>query len=269
MLGISKDSYTDLSTQETVDTVYLRLYLSAFKSGLVAELSASNFKVLMTICSFMDEDGKCFPTQEQIAERSGCSKPTVNKAIKELLEFTFNGKPILKRSIIQKGYYKNSVYTVSPVSQVAIFDGQIEILPEEEKPLKKETESSVEVSRNKALPKAMIDYFFALYNETYGVRPSINYGMVTKLIKTKWLDNYSEEQMKTMIKVGVREFDKRWKTPKFQRPTLPAIISWIGEQALGLEVSAEKEFKENIELTAEGTQRNTTSLNRLANRLTK
>lgn len=115
------------------DEVYVRLYLSAFKSGLVAKLKATNFTVLMTICSYMNEDGECWPTQEQIAERSGIGKTTVNKAVNELLAFRFNDKPLISRKIVQRGYYKNSVYNVHPVSQVAIFGGQVENINDEKK----------------------------------------------------------------------------------------------------------------------------------------
>ncbi|MDI2586609.1 helix-turn-helix domain-containing protein [Psychrobacillus sp. NEAU-3TGS] len=114
------------------DEIYVRLYLSAFRSGLVAKLKATNFTVFMTICSYMNEAGECWPTQEQIAESSGIGKTTVNKSVNELLAFKFKGKPLISRRMVQNGYFKNSVYTIHPISQVAIFGGQVEILDTKE-----------------------------------------------------------------------------------------------------------------------------------------
>ncbi len=110
--------------------LFLRVYLSAYKSGLVAQLGATNWVVFETICTYMNEEGVCWPTQEQIAERSGVSVLTVNRAVKKLLAFRFNDKPIISRKKVQTGYYKNSVYTVHPISQVAIFGGQVEAVEE-------------------------------------------------------------------------------------------------------------------------------------------
>ncbi|MFP5303306.1 helix-turn-helix domain-containing protein, partial [Cobetia sp. SIMBA_158] len=116
----------DVTTKETSQQVYLRLYLSAFKSGLVSELKPTNFTVLLGICSYMDQNGECYPTQRQLAERCGVSKTTVNKAINELLEFKINNKPLLERKLVKQGLHKNSAYTVHPMSQVAIFGGEVD-----------------------------------------------------------------------------------------------------------------------------------------------
>lgn len=263
MITLSKDSHTDLGTNEKVESVYLRLYLSAFRSGLVKQLKPTNFTVLMTICSFMNEDGECFPTQEQIAELSGISKPTVNKAINTLLEFEFNGKPLISREIVQKGYFKNSVYKVNPITQVAIFGGEVENVSTE---VSTKTDTDTKTGMKAA---DIIDLFFKTYVETYNSRPSMNYGVVTKLLKNKWVDKYSDEAITKMVVTSVKEYDARWKAPKYQRPTLPAIVSWIGEQALGLSINQEKDFKEVSEMTSDYVEVNDKALNRLANRLQK
>lgn len=107
--------------------VYLRLYLSAFKNGLVADMGANNFMTLLAIASFMDQEGRAFPTQQQIADRLGVHLNTVNRSINSLLKFQINGKPVLTREKVrQVGGCFSSLYTIQPSAQVAIFDGKVE-----------------------------------------------------------------------------------------------------------------------------------------------
>jgi transcriptional regulator with XRE-family HTH domain len=258
MLKISVDKQFNVETKEFNEELYLRLYISAFKSGLVSDLKPTNFTVLLTICSYMNAKGECFPTQRQIAERCGISKTTVNKAINELMEYKVNDKPLIERQIVNVGSYKNSVYTVNPVSQVAIFNGDIE--PAEKKP---------EEDKEFKTAKDVGGYFIKVFRDTYGVQPNINYARDYTNVKKKWLGQFTDQQIKKMIEVGVTEYDTRWKSGKFPRPTLSALTSWLGEQALGLSEDNEKEFKEVQEITSNSQEMNDISLNRLANRLNK
>jgi hypothetical protein len=237
--------------------VYLRLYLSAFSSGLVADLKPTNFTVLMTICSYMDAEGRCYPTQEQLSERSGLSKTTVNKAVNFLLEYTVSGVPLISREIRQKGAFKNSVYKVNPISQVAIFGGTAA------------TPEIPKVEPADFTARDVGEYFSKVYHEVYGALPSINHARDYSNVKRKWIGKYTKDEIKTMVETGIREYDNRWKNPKFQRPTLSALTSWIGEQALALASNNEKEYQEASALTANYVDVNENALNRLQGRLNK
>lgn len=115
------------------DNVYLRLYLSAFRDGLVADLGPNNFMTLLAIASFMDKSGKAFPTQKQIAERLGVHENTVNRTLKNLLEYRFDGKPIITREKIPKNNgFHSSIYQIHPISQLAIFNSPIEKIQDKE-----------------------------------------------------------------------------------------------------------------------------------------
>ena len=262
MITVEFNKQVNLETKETTSNVYLRLYLSAFKSGLVAELKPTNFTVLMAICSYMDENGECYPTQRQIADRCGISKTTVNKAINELLEFRLNGKPLILRELVVNGTQKNSVYTVNPISQVAIFNGNVE-----------EISGTSVAAEDPVTPdgfknaRQVTDYFINVYRDVYGTNPSINFAREVSLVKKKWMGTYTDEQIKTMVEIGVQEYDSRWKSLKFPRPTLGAIVSWIGEQALSIHHDTNKEFEENVAATSDGLEMNDLALSRLANRL--
>jgi hypothetical protein len=110
--------------------IFLKLYLSSFTSGLTAALGPVNSVIFLCICSFMSEGGECHPSIRQIAKYCGVSKRTVTRSIKELIEFRVDGKPILTREFIKDGdqilYTK---YKVQPISQIAIFNGEIESIP--------------------------------------------------------------------------------------------------------------------------------------------
>lgn len=265
MITVAVEKEYDVTTKEMSQQVYLRLYLSAFKSGLVAELKPTNFTVLLGICSYMDENGECYPTQRQLSERCGVSKTTVNKAINDLLEFKINGKPLLERKIIKEGLYKNSAYVVHPMSQVAIFGGEVDTSIEDS------TNTSTDVSTDTKfkIARDVSDYYISVYRDVYGVSPNINYARELSIVKKKWLGKYTDSQIQQMIETGVREYDSRWKSPKFQRPTLSMLTGWLGEQALGLASNTDKEFEENVEMTTNSQELNNLALNRLANRLSK
>lgn len=114
---------------EEKNEVYLRLYLSLFRAGLVAALGANNFTTLLTIASFMNEKGECYPTQKQIAQRMGVHYNSVNRYIRELLDFRYNGQPIITREKIGRKYGGYStLYRIHPVSQLAIFNGKVDNL---------------------------------------------------------------------------------------------------------------------------------------------
>jgi DNA-binding Lrp family transcriptional regulator len=188
----------------------------------------------------MNAQGECFPTQRQIAEACGLSKTTVNKAVNELLEFKIDGRPLIQRELV--GPNNNSVYTINPISQVAIFSGGIEKI--EEKPAKAADKEGL-------TPGKIINHFFDTFTEVYQVRPSMNYAAATKMIKNSWIGKYTDDQILRMVEISVKEYDKRWKSAKFPRPTLPAIISWIGVQAIGTDEDQQKEYQAIQDMTAD------------------
>lgn len=268
MFTVSIDKEYDVMKKEFSSSIYLRVYTSLFKAGIVRDLKPANFTVLLAIASFMDADGNCYPTQRQIAEITGITTPTVNKAVNELLEFKVNGIPIITREFVQNGQFKNSYYTVNPLSQLAIFDGQIkEILTDSVKeslssPLKKielnktsTITNDTNIAEEELAPvfknsKDVAVYFADQYRKQYDVNYSIVFKRDLPLIKTKLLAMFSAEQIKTMIDITISEYDSRWKNASYPRPTISAMCSWIGQTALAIAEDSDKESKELIELTS-------------------
>ncbi|MDF2010184.1 helix-turn-helix domain-containing protein [Priestia megaterium] len=275
MFTVSIDKEFDVMKKEFSNSIYLRVYTSLFKAGIVKDLKATNFTVLLAISSFMDAEGNCYPTQRQIAELTGMSVPTVNKAVNELLAFEVDGKSILKRELVQVGQFKNSYYTVNPISQIAIFDGQIQ---ETETDAVKETESSplknLSLNNTQELnppiqedqadqfknAKDVAIYFLQKYEEVYGTTYNIVWARDLGLIKKKLFSEYSSEQLKKMIDSSIERYESTWKKPAYPRPTIPMMASWLGMQALAVIEDTEKDFKELETLTAGSEEMNSSVL---------
>lgn len=284
MFTVSIDKEYDVMKKEFNNEIYLRVYTSLFKAGIVKDLKPNNFTVLLAIASFMDAEGNCYPTQRQIAEITGLSLPTVNKCINEILGYKVHDKPLIERKLVHHGQFKNSYYTINPISQIAIFDSEIEEVESEEletysvkkhlsNPLKdvelnykslsnsnsninKDIDSNVKEIETDKIPifknsKEVAVYFIEKYREVYGVHCNIAWQRDLSLIKKKILGNYTNEQIKTMIDVTIEEYDKRWKNDRFHRPTISAMVSWIGQEALAIAEDSKKEYEELQDLTAD------------------
>jgi hypothetical protein len=288
MFTVSIDKEFDITKKEFNSSIYLRVYTSLFKAGIVKDLKPTNFTVLLAIASHMDAEGNCYPTQRQIAELTGLTAPTVNKAVNELLTFKVNGKEILKRELVQVGQFKNSYYTVNPLSQIAIFDGQVkeietdtglmdgyEVKKVMSEPLKnielnnnhnnnnhytKEGAEDISKKASEQTPfknsKEVAVYFLQKYQEQYGVQASIAWQRDLSLIKKKIIGKYTDVQIKKMIDTVISEYDSKWKKPAYPRPTISMMCSWLGEQALAVAEDGEKELEELTELTAGSDEAN-------------
>ena len=104
--------------------VFVKLYVAARTSGLLAEISDRDWKTLCTLSTFMDEDGVCYPSQAQLAHALQINRATANERIQSLAAFRFQGKPVLlisKRRSYGRRFAAN-LYTILPVSELRIFD---------------------------------------------------------------------------------------------------------------------------------------------------
>lgn len=103
--------------------IFLKMYVDAVRSGLIADMGPRNWTTLCVIASFMNEKGECYPTQEQIAKGLGVSRQTANKYVRELLDYRWQGRPVIR--VIkerEKGQFTNNRYTILPVSNLEIFN---------------------------------------------------------------------------------------------------------------------------------------------------
>jgi len=109
--------------QKVKPRIFVKMYTDAVHDGLIAALGAELWQTLCVVAAFMDEDGKCYPSQALIAHRLGVSRQTANARIKKLEEFRWNDQPIIKRvkNRQQGAKFDNTVYTIMPLSCLDIF----------------------------------------------------------------------------------------------------------------------------------------------------
>ncbi|MCY9063218.1 helix-turn-helix domain-containing protein [Bacillus inaquosorum] len=79
----------------------------------------------------MNANGECYPTQDQIAGSLNLSRESANRRIKALCDYRWQGRPLVvkQRARDEKTQrWDNARYTIMPISQLAIFDGDTEEL---------------------------------------------------------------------------------------------------------------------------------------------
>ena len=104
--------------------MFIKMYFEARESGLLASIPGELWKMLCCLATYMDENGNCYPTQERIGRDLGTRRQRVNERIQDLLNFRFNGQPVLslKPKTRVRGRWNNNVYRIQPISALKIFD---------------------------------------------------------------------------------------------------------------------------------------------------
>lgn len=123
LVSIERQHEYSIEKGETETRIFVKMYVDAVRSGLIADMGPRNWTTLCVIASFMNEKGECYPTQAQIAKGLGVSRQTANKYVKDLLEYRWQGQPVIKVvKYREKGKFTNNRYTVLPVSNLEIFN---------------------------------------------------------------------------------------------------------------------------------------------------
>jgi hypothetical protein len=114
----------DTLGQSWENRVFVKLFVAARTSGLLKKISDREFKTLIALALYMDENGNCYPSQDQVARDLGLSRETTNRRIQSLLRFRFDGKPIVQAVQVRSkdGKWNNVRYTILPVAQLKIFE---------------------------------------------------------------------------------------------------------------------------------------------------
>ena len=126
-MAIQIEKEFDLLEKRWDQRVFVKLYVAARTSGLLAAISDRDWKTLCTLATFMDKDGKCYPSQARLARALRISRGSANVRIQSLARFRFEGNPVLlverriRRSRNGRRFDANR-YTIMPVTQLKIFD---------------------------------------------------------------------------------------------------------------------------------------------------
>jgi hypothetical protein len=129
LLSVETHREYSITTGKSETRIFVKMYVDAVKSGLIADLGAERWQTLCVLASFMNERGECYPTQEHIASALKVTRETANRRIKTLCEYRWNDRPIVvKETKREEGTnrWMNARYTILPLSQLAIFKGESE-----------------------------------------------------------------------------------------------------------------------------------------------
>ena len=101
ILEVTIERNFDVVNKGWENRIFLKLYLSIRTSGLLGAISDKNLKTLITLATFMDAEGKCFPSQECLAKSLNLTQAGVAKRMKSLLAFRWQGRQFVRKSVTQ------------------------------------------------------------------------------------------------------------------------------------------------------------------------
>lgn len=210
----------DIANQKSVEYRDIKIPTQSIQSGLIRELGGTEYCVLSAIASFCDVEGEAFPSQRKLAEITGFSLPTINKAIAKLLETRIDGVPVIARELESLGSKKRfSVYS---------------LYVHEEEAEKKKT------SRD------YVGKFKHLFEEKYGFPYVVNYGRDTSLVKKKLMSEFEEDDIDTIIEYVIEHYESKWANSKYPYPTISMVCTWLAT-AVMKELIQEKKKAEELQ----------------------
>ena len=217
-LKVEKIEEYDVSTQTLKESSCVKWDSASIQNNLIKDIGAVETAVLLAIASFCNADGEAFPSQRKLAEITGLSLPTVNKAVKKLLNTKINGVPVIARELESLGSRKRfSVYSLAT------------------------TEEEQKKKRN---AKDFVIKFKNMFEEKYNFPYLVNYGRDTSLIKNKLMAECTEEEIDQIFEYVFSHYTKKWSKPAYPYPTITMICTWLGNVALQ---NMKEEQKKNAE----------------------
>jgi hypothetical protein len=116
----------DLFTGKRVERLFIKLYLAARTSGLLAAISDRDFKTLCVLATYMDKDGYCYPSQTELARALGVSRQMANERLQSLAAFRFQGRAVMLMPDDQDrgggGTFGGKRYQILPIAGLSIFN---------------------------------------------------------------------------------------------------------------------------------------------------
>jgi hypothetical protein len=124
LVSIETQSELSLTTGKKETRIFVKMYVEAVHSGLIADMGPERWQTLCVIAAFMDEHGECYPTQYAIAQRLNVARETANRRIKSLCDYRWQGRAVVQKVQSRdhdKQTWDNVRYTILPISGLEIF----------------------------------------------------------------------------------------------------------------------------------------------------
>lgn len=223
----------DIVNQKCIEQRNIKISTQSIQAGLIKELGGTEYCVLSAIASFCDVEGEAFPSQRKLAEITGFSLPTINKAVARLLETKINGVPVIARELESLGSKKRfSVYSLYV------------------------QEEADEVEKKKTA-KDYVMKFKKLFEEKYGFPLIVNWSRDTSLIKKKLMAEFEEEDIDAIIDYAIENYEKKWANSKYPYPTISMICTWLGNAVMKELIQEKKKADELQRRIAEAKESET------------
>jgi len=203
---------------------YIKIDISLIMKGVLQSLTATQLKVLLVIAAHMNEEGKCFPSIDRIMDLTNCARQTVVDAIKALINVEVDGVPLMSKRTEGKGIRKKNVYN---------FDIEgIETLAA--------SEETIDTLSDKLNARDVLLMFMDEYKEEFDLEYKPMWARDQAMIKTQLLENFSDDEIRKIVKITVTEYKNRWYSPKFPAPTVGAMCKWICNEAIKIHKDREQ-----------------------------
>jgi len=125
LVTVETQAEFDFITGEREERIFLKMYVAARTSGLLAAISDRDWKTLCVLATYMDAHGYCFPSQTELAKALGCSRQMANERVNALARFRFHDQPvflIVKGQRSEAGKWAHNGYRVLPIASLDIFN---------------------------------------------------------------------------------------------------------------------------------------------------
>ncbi|QHZ52368.1 helix-turn-helix domain-containing protein [Paenibacillus larvae] len=126
LMSVESQTEYSITSGQTETRIFIKFYVDAVRSGMVADIGPERLQTLIVLASYMNERGECYPTQEMIAKSLGISRESATRRIRSLRKYKWKGRNLIevKRTRDpQTQAWANTIYTILPVSNLGIFDG--------------------------------------------------------------------------------------------------------------------------------------------------
>lgn len=240
MISVETTRSYDITTQSATSSVYVKLHVTARTSGLIGKLGPERWQTLCVLATFMDADGRCWPTAAQIAGALDLGEDAAQRRLRALCEFRWgDGRAIVTRVREREAgaMHANYRYTILPVAQLSIFDGEIEPVPDEQPDadvgylpdaeprnlpdvdvgLTRASNNKIHITRKDMTSQKLVEdynakdlirYFSERYKERYGDEYVVgNYAKVGRQVKLKLLDPHGAIKAANIIDTSFAVYD--------------------------------------------------------------
>lgn len=234
------------------ENIFVKMNITSIKGGFIRDIGIRNFAVLASIATFANSKGEAYPSQDKIGEMIGYSRQTVSAAIREIRKVRVDGEPIMivRQTKTPKGV--RNVYVLTQKSGFSFGKQKTENVKNQNGDVKNGTPENVKPALQEEEPKELdpleldpkdivfdnakqvLEYFQKKYFESYNVAYSPNYARDASMIKSKLMKSFTSNEIKMIIDVAFRDYEDRWANAKYNRVTLGALCSWLGNEALAI-----------------------------------